>query len=94
MIVYSFLFAAFALVFCEVLIAPGMIFEFYGKLLDRLPEWIAKPLGDCSLCFAGQTALWGYFLIAEYNILQHILFITLTIFFIKLYKDGIEKTSV
>jgi hypothetical protein len=29
----------------------GMIFEFYGKWLDRLPINLAKPLGLCLKCF-------------------------------------------
>lgn len=28
-------------------------------LLAKLHPWIAKPLGDCAFCFAGQLALWS-----------------------------------
>lgn len=29
----------------------GMIFGWYGKLIDRLPTWLNKPLGGCLKCF-------------------------------------------
>ena len=29
----------------------GMIFEKYGKWLNRLPSNLANPLGDCLKCF-------------------------------------------
>jgi hypothetical protein len=31
-------------------LGEGMIFEWYGNLLDKLPEFFAKPLGRCVLC--------------------------------------------
>jgi len=29
----------------------GMIFSFWGKLIDGLPTWLNKPLGGCLKCF-------------------------------------------
>lgn len=83
---YAFLFAAFAIVFCEVLTDTGMILAWYIKLIDRLPEWLNKPLGNCIYCFGGQVALWGYLIKNDYKLVEHILFITLTIFFIHIFK--------
>jgi hypothetical protein len=37
----------------------GMIFEWYGKLLDRIPEFFAKPLGSCVLC----NGTWIYIIV-------------------------------
>lgn|GEM_PF-1219655 len=34
------------------------ILNWYARFLNRLPEWLGKPLGLCSKCFAGQLALW------------------------------------
>ena len=85
---YTILFAALAIVYCEVLTAPGMIFGWFDKWLhgSNLPEWLLKPLGDCVYCFGGQVALWGYLLVmTQYDWLQHILFIGLTIFIIHIY---------
>lgn len=31
---------------------PGMIFDFYGAWLDKIGEFIAKPLGGCITCFS------------------------------------------
>lgn len=40
------------------LLDSGEIFERYGDLIARLPEWLNKPLGLCEKCFAGQVAFW------------------------------------
>jgi len=87
---YSLLFAAVAIVYCEVLTAPGNILAWLDKLLHRLirNEYVLKPLGDCVYCFGGQVALWGYLLVMpRYDWLEHILFVSLSIFIIHLYKQ-------
>lgn len=63
--IYDFLtilqISAFAVVFAEMLTAPKMIFERYGRWLDELERTrpkLAYPLGYCSKCLAGQIALW------------------------------------
>ena len=30
----------------------------YARLILRLPEWLSKPLGGCSICFTGQASVW------------------------------------
>ena len=55
--------ASFAVVFSEMLTAPKMIFERYGRWLDRLETTrpkLAYPIGYCSKCTAGQIALWVF----------------------------------
>jgi hypothetical protein len=57
----AFQIAAFAVVFSEMLTAPKMILEKYGRWLDRLEATrpkLAYPIGYCSKCTAGQIALW------------------------------------
>ena len=60
--------AAFAVVFSDLLTRPKMLFESYGKWLDRMemtrPK-LAYPLGYCSKCLAGQLALWVFVFIAD-----------------------------
>jgi ABC-type transport system involved in multi-copper enzyme maturation permease subunit len=29
---------------------PGMIFGWYGNLLDKIPDFLAAPLGKCPYC--------------------------------------------
>lgn len=58
--------AVFAAVFSDILTAPRMIFAKYGEWLDTLPDWIAKPLGSCSACLAGQIGFWA-FIISEFE---------------------------
>ena len=38
------------------------IFTWYGRLIEKLPWWLCKPLGGCYRCFVGQLSLW-YFII-------------------------------
>lgn len=44
------------------LMRSGMLLEGWAKVLDRLNNaghgWLAKPLGWCGKCFAGQLGLW------------------------------------
>jgi hypothetical protein len=63
---------------------PGMIFAWYQKLIYKLPEMIYKPLGGCVICFAGQLSFWYFIFFKEYNLLEHLFFVSLTIFFTKL----------
>jgi hypothetical protein len=91
---YSVLFAALAVVYCEVLTAPGNILGWWDKLVHTLikNESILKPLGDCPYCFGGQLSLWSYLIIiyrtgATYDWMEHILFVGLTIFIIHIYKQ-------
>lgn len=70
-----------AWVFTMILIDPDMIFGKYGQLLQKLPDWLGKPLGLCEYCLAGQLALW-YYLIAnwsDYNVITHIFFVSIAI---------------
>jgi hypothetical protein len=80
----SFFLSLSAWVFVNILQGEGMIFEKYTRLLEKLPDWIASPLGACDLCMAGQLGLWGYFFTGRYNFFEHLFFTVLTIFFIKL----------
>jgi len=84
MLRYSFLFSLSAWVFVNMLQDEGMIFAWYGRWLERVPEWLSHPLGKCDICMAGQFGLWGYFLVGDYHVLNHLFFIVLTIFFIKI----------
>lgn len=85
--------AVVAVVFTCILVSEGMVFGFWEKILDRLPDELAYPLGKCPYCFGGQIALWYYFFIEEYNIVHHIYFISLTILFIHLIFYLYERTN-
>ena len=88
-LIYACLFAAFAVVWTEVLTAPGMVFGWLDRIIhDNIrAEWLLKPLGDCVYCFGGQVALWGFLLINKggYDWLTHALFVSTTIFIIHIY---------
>lgn len=78
-----------AYVFTMILTDPDMIFGWYGKLLDKLPSWIAKPLGKCEYCLAGQMALWYYIYLhyADYNAVNHIFYISISIFVVEVINN-------
>ena len=77
------------------LMSPEMIFNFYWKLIDRLPDYLYKPLGGCLMCFTGQAATW-YYLIAhfhDYNFFDHVVFTSACIFFVMLIDKIIDYGS-
>jgi hypothetical protein len=80
---YAFLLAVSAWAFVNILEDEDMIFCWWSKLICKLPKGLSKPLGGCDLCMAGQFGLWGYFFLGEYKFYEHIFFIVLTIFFVK-----------
>lgn len=50
------------------------LLSWYGKLLNKLPWYLCKPLGGCYRCFVGQVCLW-YLVIKGETILE-IMFLT------------------
>jgi len=88
-IISVFFVTAIAVVYCELLTAPGMILAGWDKLIHKYikKEWILKPLGDCTYCFGGQVALWsGFFIWNDYKLLTHFLFIITVLFVLHIYK--------
>jgi hypothetical protein len=83
--------AGFAALWASVLrhlINPGEALSWYGRWLFRMQErreWLAKPLGLCAACHAGQVALFGYPLLAmwhaqPYGAACHLVAVLLAIF--------------
>ena len=76
-------------VFVMILTKDGMIFGWWGRFLNRLPEWLSEPLGGCEYCVAGQLALW-YYLYKHWNgyvvtdLIEHVIFVSLTIFIVEI----------
>jgi hypothetical protein len=69
----------------NILTDPGMVLApLYNLIVNRwkLPEWVTKPMVDCSYCIAGQWALWAYLYCywSQYNPVHHVLCITTAIF--------------
>jgi hypothetical protein len=62
----------------------GMIFNFYQRLLLRLPEWAANPLGGCGICFTGQMSLWYFIFTKPFNLFDLLVFVSLSIFTTKI----------
>jgi hypothetical protein len=74
-------------VFSGILTQPGHLFDWYGRMLERLRvKWqkCADPLGYCPLCFTGQLSFWLflYYNLHHYNIVRHILFTSMAIFLV------------
>jgi len=70
-----------AFLFC-MLGQDGMIFSWYQKLIDKLPDWLSFPLGKCYKCFAGQVCFWFYLIkyFSEYSLIDHLFFVSAGIF--------------
>jgi len=45
--------------FFDYMTRRGNLFYFWRKLISNLPEFLAKPLGECVFCLNMQTALWS-----------------------------------
>ena len=75
-----------AYVFCA-LGEPENIFAFYQRWLDKLPWYIANPLGACHKCFTGEVCFWGYIILYfhQYDFINHLFFAYAGIFLSVIY---------
>jgi hypothetical protein len=78
----AFSLAVLAWVFVHILQDEGMIFEWWQRILYRVPGWLAHPLGRCDRCMAGSLAFWIFLFLGNYNPVRHVCFVALTIFFV------------
>ncbi len=51
-------------------------FTWYGKLIERLPWWLYKPLGGCYRCFVGQICLWYFIFTKPFQLVEFGFFIS------------------
>ena len=93
-IFYAFQLSVVAWVF-NYLLEPEMIFGWYGRIINRLPDWLFKPLGGCNICFGGQLAFWNSWWIVD-NYLQVVLFTFVTmimVIFLNLLEACLERNN-
>lgn len=70
---------------------PEHIFAPYQRLINRLPNWLNKPLGSCFYCLTGEAALWIYLFTKPFNPaifsnwIDFLFFVSLSIFLTKIY---------
>jgi hypothetical protein len=69
----------------SVLTEKGMIFGWYGMLINHLPDFLCKPLGSCPLCFVGQVCLWYFVFTEPFNLIECGFFVSVGIFLALLY---------
>jgi len=86
LIITAILIGITAWTFAILLMDKDMIFGWWYNVIDRLPEYLAKPLGKCEYCLSGQIALWYYLIkyFNNYDLIHHIFFISLAIFTVEL----------
>lgn len=74
---------------------PGMVFSWYQKLIEGLPEWLWKPLGGCVMCLCGQTLFWAYLILhfKDYNFINHLFYPSLGIFLVVIYDFIFDKLN-
>jgi len=65
-----------AFMFCALGQDEGMIFNWYQKLIVKLPDWLCRPLGGCYKCFVGQVCLWYFVFVKPFNIVELLFFIS------------------
>lgn len=84
MILHAITIGIAAWIFVMILMEPGMIFYKWNDVLNKLPDWLAYPLGRCEYCLAGQLSLWYFFTLGDYNFFYHIGFISIAIFTVRI----------
>lgn len=63
------------------------LLSWYGKLLDRLPWWLCKPLGGCYRCFAGQVCLWYFIFTKPFDLFELGFFVSAGILASMIYNE-------
>lgn len=79
-----------AWVFHAVLFEQGMVFGWWGDFVHGIKtDLIAKPLGKCGVCFAGQVGFWWYMIAYRDSWIlgQHIVFTCQVLFAFLLIQD-------
>jgi hypothetical protein len=69
----------------SALTEKGMIFSFYGRLINLLPDFLCKPLGGCAMCFTGQVCFWYFIFTQSFNIIELGFFVSQGIFLALIY---------
>lgn len=73
---------------------PGEVFDWYQRLIWRLPDKLWKPLGGCSKCLAGQVMFWHFIFTNEYHFVTHALHVSLTILLVVIFDWINEKLEL
>lgn len=84
LLIYSFCIALAGYTYSIILTSPGMILNWWYIWLESKvgkKEKLFNVLIDCPKCVSGQWALWIYLFVGNYNLIHHILFIIITIWF-------------
>lgn len=78
----------------DVAMSPSMILDKVPVFLDgvKMPQWLRKPLYQCSTCNAGQIALWTYLIVfwSVYHIVFHVVIVLCAIFIAKAFKKSLN----
>jgi len=61
--------------FAALVQEPHTPLTWYGKLLDKLPWYLQKPLGGCYRCVTGEVLLWYYvFTFDHYSLIDNLFY--------------------
>jgi hypothetical protein len=92
MITEAIIIGIVAWVFTNILISGDMVFSRWWWVLNRIPYWLANPLGACEYCLAGQIALWYFIYMHPYNICYHIAYCSMAILTVKTLNKLMDGT--
>jgi hypothetical protein len=62
-----------------------MIFSFYLRWINKLPDWLNYPLGKCYICFTGQVMFWYFIFTKDFNFFDLCFFVSAGIFMSMVY---------
>jgi len=61
------------------------LLTWYGRLLEKLPWYLRKPLGGCYMCFSGQVCMWYFLFTKPFDVFELGFFISAGIFLSMIY---------
>ena len=73
-ILLSFGIACFS-AFLEFCFMPAQILSFYYGLIYRLPKWLFKPLGGCTVCMNYWITSILYFITFNFSLIHFVFFV-------------------
>ena len=53
------------------------ILSWYGRLINKLPWYLSRPIGGCYMCLTGQVCLWYYVIsVRPFHVIDFLFFVS------------------
>lgn len=65
-----------AFMFSAIVQREHSLFTWYRVLIQKLPWWLARPLGMCYMCVTGQACLWYFIATRRFDFIELAFFVS------------------